>query len=48
MSGGQRSRQPLKLVTKEKIMVSQIKGWLMPPMTGNYVFWIIADDAREL
>ena len=29
-------------------MGSRIKGWLMPPVTEKYVFWIVADDAGEL
>ncbi len=24
-----------------------MKGWLMPPITGNYTFWIAADDTGE-
>ena len=27
---------------------SRIKGWLVPPSTGEYVFWISADDMAEL
>ncbi len=27
---------------------SRMKGWLMPPVTGDYVFWIAADDTAEL
>jgi endoglucanase len=27
---------------------SRMKGWLMPPVTGDYVFWIASDDAGEL
>ena len=26
---------------------SQLKGWLIPPVTGNYVFWITSDDYGE-
>jgi hypothetical protein len=25
-----------------------MKGWLVPPATGDYVFWISADDIAEL
>ena len=46
--GGQRARQPLEVLTIVASMGSRIKGWLMPPATGNYVFWIVADDAGEL
>ena len=27
---------------------SRMKGWLMPPVTGDYVFWIASDDTGEL
>jgi hypothetical protein len=27
---------------------SRMKGWLMPPVTGVYVFWIASDDNGEL
>ncbi len=27
---------------------SRMKGWLMPLVTGYYVFWIALDDAGEL
>ena len=27
---------------------SRIKGWLVPPVTGDYVFWIAADETAEL
>ena len=27
---------------------SRMKGWLMPPVTGEYVFWIASDDQGEL
>ena len=27
---------------------SRMKGWLMPPVTGDYVFWVASDDAGEL
>jgi hypothetical protein len=27
---------------------SRMKGWLVPPVTGDYVFWIAADDMAEL
>ena len=27
---------------------SRMKGWLIPPVTGNYVFWIASDNAGEL
>ncbi len=27
---------------------SRMKGWLMPPATGDYVFWIALDDNGEL
>jgi xyloglucan-specific exo-beta-1,4-glucanase len=27
---------------------SRMKGWLMPPVTGDYVFWITTDDTGEL
>jgi len=27
---------------------SRMKGWLMPPVTGNYTFWIASDDWSEL
>jgi hypothetical protein len=27
---------------------SRMKGWLMPPATGDYVFWIASDDNGEL
>jgi hypothetical protein len=27
---------------------SRMKGWLVPPVTGDYVFWISADDMAEL
>jgi hypothetical protein len=27
---------------------SRINGWLVPPVTGDYVFWIAADDMAEL
>jgi hypothetical protein len=46
--GGERPRQPLEVVTSDLGMGSRIKGWLMPPVTGNYVFWIVADDVGEL
>jgi hypothetical protein len=26
----------------------RMKGWLVPPVTGDYVFWIAADDIAEL
>ena len=26
---------------------SRIKGWLMPPVTGEFVFWIASDDQGE-
>lgn len=26
----------------------KVYGWLCPPATGNYVFWIASDDAAEL
>jgi hypothetical protein len=26
---------------------SQMKGWLTPPVTGDYVFWITSDDYGE-
>lgn len=25
-----------------------MKGWLIPPVTGNYTFWIASDDSSEL
>ena len=46
--GGQRARQPLEVLTIVASMGSRIKGWLMPPVTEKYVFWIVADDAGEL
>jgi len=27
---------------------SRMKGWLIPPVTGNYTFWIASDDLSEL
>ncbi len=27
---------------------SRMKGWLRPPMTGEFVFWIASDDLGEL
>jgi hypothetical protein len=27
---------------------SRMKGWLMPPVTDDYVFWITTDDTGEL
>ena len=27
---------------------SRMKGWLMPPVSGEYAFWIAADDQGEL
>ena len=27
---------------------SRMKGWLVPPVTGDYVFWIASDDNGEL
>jgi hypothetical protein len=27
---------------------SRMKGWLIPPVTGEYVFWIASDDQGEL
>jgi hypothetical protein len=27
---------------------SRMTGWLVPPMTGEYIFWIIADHPSEL
>ncbi len=27
---------------------SRMKGWLVPPVTGMYLFWIAADDTAEL
>ena len=27
---------------------SRMRGWLRPPVTGDYVFWIAADDMAEL
>jgi hypothetical protein len=27
---------------------SRMKGWLMPPVTGDYMFWISTDDTGEL
>jgi hypothetical protein len=26
---------------------SRMKGWLMPPVTGDYLFWIASDDQGE-
>jgi len=26
---------------------SRMRGWLVPPVTGNYVFWIASDDNGE-
>jgi endoglucanase len=26
---------------------SHMKGWLVPPVTGNYEFWITSDDEGE-
>ena len=26
----------------------QMKGWLLPPATGDYLFWIASDDYGEL
>jgi len=26
---------------------SRMKGWLVPPVTGNYEFWITSDDEGE-
>ena len=34
--------------TMNKIIGSRMKGWLIPPVTGKYVFWIASDDAGEL
>ena len=30
------------------IYISRMKGWLIPPVSGNYVFWIAADNVGEL
>jgi uncharacterized membrane protein len=27
---------------------SRLRGWILPPVTGAYTFWIAADDAAEL
>ncbi len=27
---------------------ARIRGWIVAPVTGNYVFWVIGDDAAEL
>ena len=27
---------------------SQMKGWLIPPVTGEYLFWVASDDQGEL
>ncbi len=34
--------------TINEIYGSRMKGWLTPPVTGNYTFWIASDDAGEL
>ncbi len=34
--------------TVDELYGSRMKGWLMPPVTGDYVFWIASDDAGEL
>ncbi|HAL93058.1 MAG TPA: hypothetical protein DCM68_08565, partial [Verrucomicrobia bacterium] len=26
----------------------RLRGWIVPPMTGNYTFWIASDDGGEL
>ncbi|HZI33379.1 MAG TPA: PA14 domain-containing protein, partial [Candidatus Binatia bacterium] len=26
----------------------RLRGWLLPPVTGNYIFWIASDDTSEL
>ena len=26
---------------------SRLKGWLVPPITGEYVFWLTSDDEGE-
>jgi hypothetical protein len=26
---------------------SRMSGWLMPPVTGSYEFWIASDDHEE-
>ena len=28
--------------------LTRMRGWLRPPVTGNYTFWIASDDASEL
>ena len=30
------------------IYTSRMKGWLIPPISGNFVFWIAADNVGEL
>ncbi len=34
--------------TMSQIYGSRMKGWLIPPVTDNYVFYIASDDAGEL
>ena len=33
---------------KADYYASRMMGWLVPPVTGDYVFWIAADDMAEL
>ena len=28
--------------------LTRMRGWLRPPVTGNYTFWIASDDSSEL
>jgi signal transduction histidine kinase len=28
--------------------LTRMRGWLQPPVTGNYTFWIASDDSSEL
>jgi hypothetical protein len=46
---GERPGQLLEVTTNtDDLYGSRIKGWLIPPVTGDYVFWIVADDSGEL
>jgi xyloglucan-specific exo-beta-1,4-glucanase len=35
-------------VTTDDNFGSRMKGWLMPPVTGDYLFWITSDDQGRL
>ncbi len=46
---GERPGQLLEVTTNtDDNFGSRMKGWLIPPVTGDYVFWISADDSGEL